>query len=102
MSSMNTFGRISVCGAISASNEKSTPKASIVQLLLVGHELKMRGFLVNRWIKRWFEGIEQNKTWIQEGKLKYRETVTEGFENMPKAFIDMFNGVNFGKAIVKV
>jgi NADPH-dependent curcumin reductase CurA len=40
--------------------------------------------------------------WIQEGKIKCQETVTDGFENLPQAFIDMFNGKNFGKAIVKV
>lgn len=48
------------------------------------------------------EGIKQNLQWIQEGKLKYKETVTEGFENMTKAFISLLKGENFGKAIVKV
>lgn len=54
-----------------------------------------------QWLDRWMEAMEQNLKWIQEGKLKCRETVTDGFENMPKAFIDMMNGHNFGKAIVK-
>lgn len=47
------------------------------------------------------EGIEQMLKWIQEGKIKFKETVTEGFENMPKAFIDMMNGKNTGKAVIK-
>lgn len=47
------------------------------------------------------EAMEQNLKWIQDGKLKYRESITDGFENMPKAFIDMMNGHNFGKAIVR-
>lgn len=74
----------------------------MVQYPLIFNQLKMEGFLVHRWLDRWFEGIEQNKKWIEEGKMKYRETVTDGFENMFKAFTDMLSGGNFGKAIVKV
>ncbi|XP_023312947.1 prostaglandin reductase 1-like [Anoplophora glabripennis] len=99
---MNLFGRVAVSGAISAYNDKSIPTATIAQYPLLSHQLRMEGFIVHRWADRWFEGIKQNRTWIQEGKLKYPETVTEGFENMFKAFTDMLNGVNFGKAIVKV
>lgn len=47
------------------------------------------------------EGIEQMLEWIRQGKIKYQETITEGFENMPKAFINMLQGGNTGKAIVK-
>ena len=69
---------------------------------MVGKQLKMEGFIVRRWTERWGEGILQNKQWIQEGKLKYSETVTEGFENMFQAFVDMLKGGNIGKAVVKV
>lgn len=62
----------------------------------------MKGFLVQRWRDRWFEGIKQNLQWLQEGKLVYRETVTDGFENMTKALIGLLKGDNTGKAIVKV
>lgn len=48
------------------------------------------------------EGILQNLEWIKQGKLKYKETVTEGFENMFNAFVDMLQGGNVGKAVVKV
>jgi NADPH-dependent curcumin reductase CurA len=40
--------------------------------------------------------------WLVNGKLKYAETVVEGFENTPKAFIGLFSGDNLGKQIVKV
>ncbi|KAJ3647791.1 hypothetical protein Zmor_019651 [Zophobas morio] len=99
---MNLFGRVSVCGAISGYNDKDDAKADAVQFALVFKQLKMEGFVVHKWMDRWFEGIEQNKNWIKKGKLKYRETVTEGFENMFKAFVDMLQGGNTGKAIVKV
>lgn len=62
----------------------------------------MEGFLVNRWSDRWLEGVNQLLKWINEGKLKYHETVTEGFENMPQAFIGMLKGDSTGKAVVKV
>lgn len=75
--------------------------AYIDQRIFIFKQLKLEGFVVHRWLDRWLEGIEHNLTWINEGKLKYHETITEGFENMPKAFIDMMNGGNTGKAIVK-
>jgi len=104
MSQMKARGRISVCGCISVYNDdmQKLPHAPILQPLFVGKQLKMEGFLVSRWNDRWDEGIKQNLQWIKEGKLVYPETVTEGFENTPKAFMGMLQGENFGKAVVKV
>lgn len=62
----------------------------------------LEGFIVYRWIDRWMEGILQNLEWIKQGKLKYKETVTEGFDNMFNAFVDMLQGGNVGKAVIKV
>ncbi|KAJ8937148.1 hypothetical protein NQ314_012023 [Rhamnusium bicolor] len=101
---MNTFGRISVCGGISAYNETDLEnlKVSTTQRSFISLQLKMEGFQVIRWFDRWNEGTQQNLKWIKEGKLKYKETVTEGFENMFTAFTNMLRGGNIGKAIVKV
>lgn len=76
--------------------------ASIVQLPMVAKELHMEGFILHRWMDRWNEGIDQLLQWIKDGKIKYRETVTSGFENTPKAFIEMIKGNSTGKALVKV
>ena len=100
-SRMNDYGRIAVCGAISSYNSE-IPKVPAVQTAFVFKQLKMQGFLVWRWNDRWMEGITEISKWIQEGKIKYHETITEGFENTPQAFIEMLRGKNFGKAIVKV
>lgn len=54
------------------------------------------------YVDRWDEAFKQNLQWIKEGKLKYKETVVEGFEKTPSAFIGLFSGFNTGKAIVKV
>lgn len=61
----------------------------------------MEGFQVYLFQNRAREAFEQNLKWVKEGKLKYSETITDGFENMPKAFMEMLKGYNLGKAIVK-
>ncbi|XP_048505466.1 prostaglandin reductase 1-like [Athalia rosae] len=100
---MNQFGRVAVCGSISSYNTDANalPKATIIQPALLLSQLKIEGFVVGRWADRWMEGIEQNLKWLKENKLKYKETVTEGFENMFDAFVEMLHGENTGKAVVK-
>lgn len=98
---MNLYGRISCCGAIAGYNDQAV-QVFAPQRYFVFNQLKMEGFVVRRWTARWLEGLTQMIQWIKDGKIKYHETVTEGFENMPKAFMDMLNGLNSGKAVVKV
>ncbi|XP_023949558.2 prostaglandin reductase 1 [Bicyclus anynana] len=102
MSHMNKYGRIAVCGSISSYNDTAPPKVTIVQPALVFKELKMEGFLVNRWNDRWQEGIDMNLKWLKEGKIKYQEKVYHGFENMVDALLGILRGENTGKAVVKV
>lgn len=101
---MNMFGRICVCGSISSYNTdiNDPPKVSCVQLHMLQKQLVMQGFQVMPYRSRIFESINQHLEWLRAGKLKYIETITEGFENMPKAFIEMLEGRNLGKAAVKV
>ena len=118
---MKLYGRVSVCGAISAYNATSPTLAPSIEPILVFKQLRMEGFLVQRWVDRHEEGANQMLQWIKEvscsdwfrirtfqipisdpkGKIKAKETYTEGFENMPQAFIDMLAGSNTGKAIIK-
>lgn len=101
---MREFGRISVCGSVSSYNLSIAewPKVPILQPTFISKQLKMEGFIVTRWWDKWFDGIAQIKEWIDEGKIQYRETITNGFESAPQALIDVLEGRNFGKAIVKV
>ncbi|KAF0306888.1 Prostaglandin reductase 1 [Amphibalanus amphitrite] len=103
---MNLFGRISVCGFISSYNEKTGEelKLEIPEKLILFKQLKMEGFIVTRWDQEetWNRGVEQMASWIREGKIQVQETVTDGFQNMPQAFIGMLKGENTGKAVVKV
>ncbi|KAJ8302315.1 hypothetical protein KUTeg_021302, partial [Tegillarca granosa] len=98
---MNLFGRMSICGSISGYNATSPPQGELPFFNILGKQLKVEGFIVLRWLPRWSEGQAEMSKWIKEGKIKYRETVTEGIENMPDAFIGLFEGSNTGKAIIK-
>ncbi|XP_044264309.1 prostaglandin reductase 1-like isoform X1 [Tribolium madens] len=98
---MNKFGHVVICGAISTYNDENT-KAREVQTPVKVNHLVMEGFSVTRWRNKWNKAVEDNLKLIQEGRLKYFETITEGFENTPEAFMKMLRGENFGKAIVKV
>ncbi|XP_044745393.1 prostaglandin reductase 1-like [Coccinella septempunctata] len=102
MKQMNEFGRISVCGAISAYDELETAKASIVQGSMVFNQLKMEGFHVKRFSNKWNDAVYTHAQWLKEGRLKNRETITKGFENTFKAFTEMLKGANYGKAIVEI
>ncbi|CAJ0950578.1 unnamed protein product [Ranitomeya imitator] len=61
----------------------------------------MEGFIVTRWANRYQEGQKELLQWVLEGKVKYHEHITNGFENMPAGFIGMLKGENTGKAIIK-
>jgi prostaglandin reductase 1 len=65
---MKDFGRISVCGCISAYNDKTPSMAPVCEPAVVSKQLKMEGFLVGRWMSRWMEGLSQMTKWIQEVK----------------------------------
>ncbi|CAH1645375.1 unnamed protein product [Spodoptera littoralis] len=99
---MNDFGRVSVCGAISAYNDSNLPKATILQPALVFKQLKIEGFLVWRWFHRQSEAFADLIKWIQNGDLKPREHITTGFDNIFNAFVGMLNGDNSGKAVIKL
>lgn len=100
---MRDYGRIAVCGAISVYNKKLSewPKVPVPEVAFITKQLTMKGFLIWVYANRWMEGITKVKEWIVGGKIKYHETVTDGFENTPQALIDMLQGKNTGKAIVK-
>ncbi|XP_047995392.1 prostaglandin reductase 1-like [Leguminivora glycinivorella] len=104
ISQMNLYGRVAVCGSVSAYNADllNTPKASILQPSIVTKELKIEGFIVSRWLSRWPEAFADLIKWAKSGQLKTREHVTEGFDNIYDAFVGMLAGENTGKAVVKV
>ncbi|CAM4397340.1 NADP-dependent oxidoreductase [Zobellia nedashkovskayae] len=99
---INHFARMIICGAISVYNNTELPKSVSVQPFLVKNSALMQGFIVSNYSEKFPEAMKHLSTWLAEGKLTYSETVVEGFENIPQAFIDLFDGKNKGKMIVKI
>jgi len=99
---INRYARIPVCGAISAYNLEKVDVGPRVQTMLIKNSAMMQGFTVGNYSKKFGEASMQLGQWLQEGKLTYRETIREGFESIPDAFLDLFKGNNLGKLLVKV
>ena len=102
LANMNKYGRVVNCGAISLYNEKEIPKGPRVETTLIKKSILMQGFTVRDFVKDFGPAQKQLAEWMKEGKLEYMETIVEGFENIPKSFIELFDGKNIGKMIVKV
>jgi NADPH:quinone reductase len=99
---INTFARMSICGQISQYNNAKPEMGPRLLGMLIVARAKAQGFLITDYMARFGEGLAELSGWLREGKLKYREDIVEGFENLPKAFIGLFHGENIGKRIVKV
>ncbi len=97
---MNAFGRIAVCGMISGYDGAPIPLLQ-PQLLLLSR-LTVEGFIVSEHMEVWPEALRELGTLVATGKLKYRETVAEGIESAPEAFLGLLKGRNFGKQLVKL
>lgn len=99
---INRLGRIVVCGAISAYNDTSIPQGPRVEHFLIRKSALMQGFIVGNYAEKFPDGMKQLSQWLSEGKLTATETIVEGFKNIPQAFLDLFEGKNKGKMIVKI
>ncbi|MEP5254241.1 MAG: NADP-dependent oxidoreductase [Winogradskyella arenosi] len=99
---INHFARIIICGAISVYNSTEVPKSLSVQPFLVKNSALMQGFIVSNYAAKFPEAVKALSGWLSEDKLTYSETIVEGFENIPQAFIDLFDGKNKGKMVVKI
>jgi NADPH-dependent curcumin reductase CurA len=99
---INTFARMSICGQISQYNNAKPEMGPRLLGMLIVARAKAQGFLITDYMARFGEGLQEMSGWVREGKIKYREDIVEGFENLPKAFIGLFHGENTGKRIVKI
>lgn len=101
---MAPFGRISLCGMINDYDKafKDMAPGPRGMAVMVGRSVRMQGFIVFNYPEECKEWIMTASKWLAEGKLKYKETVVEGIENAPSAFMGLLSGKNFGKMIVKI
>lgn len=99
---MNPFGRIPACGMISVYNSESPVPGPDNLSLIVRQRLTVRGFIISDHLDRRHAFIEDMSSWLREGRVKSHETVVDGIENAPKAFLGLLNGENIGKMLVRL
>ncbi len=99
---INTRGRIAVCDQISIYSPEAPDMGPRWFGQLVIKQAKVEGFLVQQFAERFDEGLRQLSVWLRENKIKHHEDIVEGLENAPRALIDMIEGQNPGKQLVKV
>lgn len=102
LANINKFGRVAVCGAISLYNSTEIPMGPRVQPILVKNSVLMQGFIISNFADQFPVAMQKLAGWLQEGKITYTETIVNGFDQIPQAFIDLFEGKNEGKMIVKI
>jgi NADPH-dependent curcumin reductase CurA len=97
---MNAFGRIAVCGMIAGYN--GAPLPLTYPALILVNRLKVQGFIVSEHMEFWPEALKELGTLVATGKLRARESIAQGIEAAPEAFLGLLKGKNFGKQLVKL
>ena len=97
---MNGFGRIALCGMIAGYDGKPVPMSYPALILM--SRLRIQGFIVSEHPEIWPEALKELGTLVGSGKLKPRESVAQGIEAAPEAFLGLLKGKNFGKQVVKL
>jgi NADPH:quinone reductase len=98
---INFNARIALCGQISLYNSTEIPVGPRIQPMLLTRSVLMQGFIVGNFSSDFPEGMKHLSTWVKEGKIKFKETIENNFDNLPAALIGLFKGENTGKMIVK-
>ena len=97
---LNAFGRIAVCGMISGYEGEPLPLA--YPALILTSRLKVQGFIVSEHPKIWPQALSELGGAVASGTLRYRESVANGIESAPAAFLGLLKGRNLGKQLVKL
>ncbi len=98
---LNFHSRIALCGQISLYNSTKIPMGQRVFPKLLTRSALVQGFIVSNYSERFGEAFADLTQWINEGKIKYTETITQGFNKLPDVFISLFSGKNQGKMLVE-
>lgn len=97
---INAHSRIALCGMIAGYNGEPVPLKAPSQLLT--NRVKLEGFIVSEHLDVWPQALKELTELIAQGELRYRETLAQGLENAPKAFLGLLKGENFGKQVVRL
>lgn len=98
----NPFARLVECGMIGSYNATELPPGPRNIILVIGKSLKMQGFIVTQFQHLQPQFLADMTGWMAEGRLKWQETIVEGIESAPAAFIGLFTGANTGKMLVRL
>jgi NADPH-dependent curcumin reductase CurA len=99
---MKTYGRIVACGSISRYNDSEPGAGTRNLFMVVTKRLLMQGYIITDHYDRFPEFAEKAREWVRSGRLRYRETIIDGIENAPRAFLGLFHGEGIGKMLVRV
>jgi NADPH:quinone reductase len=99
---LDFHSRIALCGQISLYNNKKGYMGPTILPMLLTRSVLLQGFIVSNYSDHFGEGLAQLMKWLSEGKIKTTETVIEGFDKLPEAFLGLFSGENKGKMLVKI
>ncbi len=99
---LNPFARVAVCGLISGYDDAAGAAPIENPALFLVARFKMQGFIVSDHLALWPQGLKELGTLVATGRLKYRESIAEGLDRAPEAFIGLLQGRNFGKQLVKL
>ncbi len=101
---LNSGARVPICGYISNYNDAdiTTSETPFHILKSLETEPEHRFFVVTEWHDRWVEATRQLGSWVEDGRIKYRESIGEGLQNAPEYFRGMLKGKNFGKQLIKM
>ncbi|MFG1722455.1 NADP-dependent oxidoreductase [Micromonospora chalcea] len=99
---MNLHGRAAICGMIAQYNATEPPAAPRNLALVIGKRLTLRGFLVSDHGHLREQFVQEVAGWLREGRLSYDETVIDGIEQAPEAFLGLLRGENLGKMLVRL
>jgi NADPH-dependent curcumin reductase CurA len=102
LTSLNQHGRVALCGAIAAYNATEPPAAPRNLTLAIGKRLTLRGYIVSDHFDRMPAFRADMARWLAEGTVVGHETVVDGLENAPDAFLGLLRGDNVGKMVVRV
>jgi NADPH-dependent curcumin reductase CurA len=97
---MNAHGRIALCGLIAEYDREAIPLSQPRWLLT--SRLKLQGFIISEHLDVWPEALQELAAGVAGGKIRFRETIVQGLENAPAAFLGLLKGKNFGKQLVKL
>jgi hypothetical protein len=97
---MNAFGRVAICGLVAGYGGQDISMRNVRAILV--SRLRLQGFIISEHMEVWPQALAELAAHVAGKRLVYRETIAEGLERAPAAFIGMLSGANLGKQLVKV